>query len=141
MAETRLASVLSDPPVEVEGTGGTPEAGWAGRWVDTEVRLCPDSCCTGQIPLRAASQEREGSTRAGEGEDSVGCREEGAGKSAGWAWTGDREGKMKQGPPCDRRDHGGEEGGFGAETGACDGDLLSTGGLSSGWDLCAEEKE
>lgn len=91
--------------------------------------------------MRVASQEREGSMRGGGGEYSVDCTEEGAGKWAGGVWTGGKEGKMKQGPPCGRRGHGDEEGDFCVGMGAQDGDLVSTGDLSSGWALCAQAEE
>lgn len=111
--------------------------------MDTGVRQCLDSCCIGGILLRAAFQEREGSTKGGGGEDSVGHREEGAGRWAGGVWTGGKGGKMKRGPPCGRRGRGGGEGDFGAQMGAQDGDQVSTCDLSPGWALCvrAEGKE
>lgn len=127
MVATHLVLVLSDLPVKVEGRGETLAADLVGRWVDTGVRLCPDSCCIGAILLRSASQEREGSMKEGGGEDSVGRREEEAGNWVGGVWIGGKGGKMKL-LPC--RGRGGEEGDFGAEMSVQDGDLLSTGDLS-----------
>lgn len=115
----------------MEGKGGTPAADLVGRWVDTGVRLCPDSCCIGGILLRGASQEREGSTRGGGGEDSVGCREEGEGNWAGGVWIGGKLGTMKR-LPC--RGRGGEEGDFGVEGGV----LVSMGDSSPGLALCVQ---
>lgn len=62
----------------------------------------------------------------------MGRKEEGAGKWAGGVWTGGKEGTMKRGPPCGRRDRGGVEGDFGAEMGVRGGDLVSIGDLSPG---------
>lgn len=81
--ETHLESVPSDPPVKKEGKGGTLEADCVGQSVGMGVRLCPDIRCIGGILLREVFQEKEGSTRVGEGEDSVGCRGGGAGKWGG----------------------------------------------------------
>lgn len=108
--------------------------------MDMGVRLCPDSCCIGGLLLRAACQGREGSRRVGGGEDSVGCRGEGAGNWAGGVWAGGKGGKRKR-LPCTGR--GGEEGDFCAEMKVQDGVLVNTSDLSPGWALCAlaEEKE
>lgn len=107
--ETHLVSILSGSPVKEEGKGATLEVNCAGQLVGTGVRLCPDNRCIGEILLREAFQEMEESMRVGGGEDSAGCREEGAGKLGGWVETGGTEGRLKQVPPCGYIGHGGEE--------------------------------
>lgn len=132
---THLALVPSDLPVETGGRGETLEAGSVSRWEGMGVRLCPDSCCIGGILLKAASREREGSTKGGGSEDSVGCRGEEAGMGAGGVWTVGKEGKMTPGLLCARRGHGDEAGDF--CVGVPGGDLVNMGDLNPGWALCA----
>lgn len=85
----------------------------------------------------------EESRKGGGGEDSVSCREEGAGMGAEGVGTGGKGGKMKQAPPCDHTGRGGEEEDFGAMMEEWKGDQVSMGDLSPGRALCvrAEGKE
>lgn len=95
----------------MESMEGTLGEDLEGRLEGKGVHLCPGSCCIAEILLKAAFQEREESMKGGEGEDSVGCMVEGIDRWAEEAWTGNKEGKRTQAPPCARRGRG-DEGGY-----------------------------
>lgn len=62
--------------------------------------------------LRKTFQGKEESKRAGGGEDSEGHMKEGTDKGAEEVWIESRWDRRPQAPPCGRRGHGGEGGGF-----------------------------